>query len=95
MASHIARFFLDSNRNGCIGDKERAPEILQKVVDLCGYCMGVQCFTVERLGKNGRDERMESLTELEEFIGTLDLAPEEERSIARILEKLREEAAAS
>ena len=38
---------------------------------------------------------MESLTELEEFIGTLDLAPEEERSIARILEKLREETAAS
>jgi len=38
---------------------------------------------------------MESLTELEEFIGTLDLAPEEERRIARILEKLREETAAS
>nr|AIZ49754.1 hypothetical protein [Aeromonas salmonicida subsp. salmonicida] len=38
---------------------------------------------------------MESLTELEEFIWTLDLAPEEEKRIARILEKLREETAAS
>ncbi len=39
---------------------------------------------------------MESaLIELEEFIETLDLAPEEGRSIARILEKLREEAGAS
>ncbi len=39
---------------------------------------------------------MESLlSELEEFIWTLDLAPEEEKIIARILEKLREETAAS
>lgn len=53
MASHRARDFFDSNWKGCIGDKERTPEILQKVVDLCGYCIGVQCFTVERLRKNG------------------------------------------
>lgn len=39
---------------------------------------------------------MESLlSELEEFVETLDLAPEEERKIARILEKLRDEATAS
>ncbi len=57
--------------------------------------MCIQCFTVERLGEQGGN-RMESLlSELEEFIGTLDLAPEEERRIARILEKLREETAAS
>ena len=39
---------------------------------------------------------MESLlSELEEFVETLDLAPEEESKIARILEKLRDEATAS
>ncbi|MFM5833805.1 hypothetical protein [Aeromonas caviae] len=39
---------------------------------------------------------MESLlSELEEFVETLDLAPEEESNIARILEKLRDEATAS
>nr|QWY91847.1 hypothetical protein [Aeromonas salmonicida subsp. salmonicida] len=53
MASHRARDFFDSNWKGCIGDKERTPEILQKVVDLCRYCIGVQCFTVERLRENG------------------------------------------
>ncbi len=36
-----------------------------------------------------------SLTELEELIETLDLTPQEEDRIARILEKLRDEAAAS
>lgn len=56
--------------------------------------MGIQCFTVERLGEQGGD-RMESLSELEEFVETLDLAPEEESKIARILEKLRDEATAS
>lgn len=59
------------------------------------HCMCIQYFTVERLGEQ-EGKRMESaLIELEEFIETLDLAPEEGRSIARILEKLREEAAAS
>ena len=39
---------------------------------------------------------MESLlSELEEFVETLDLAPEEESKIARILEKLRDETTAS
>ena len=40
-------------------------------------------------------ERMESLSELEEFIETLDLTPEEENKIARILEKIRDEATVS
>ena len=57
--------------------------------------MDIQCFTVERLGEQGGD-RMESLlSELEEFVETLYLAPEEESKIARILEKLRDEATAS
>ena len=44
--------------------------------------MGIQCFTVERLGEQGGD-RMESLlSELEEFVETLDPAPEEESKIA-------------
>lgn len=36
-----------------------------------------------------------SLTELEELIETLDLTPQEEDRIARILEKLRDETTAS
>lgn len=36
-----------------------------------------------------------SLTELEDLIETLDLTPQEEDRIARILQKLRDEAAAS
>lgn len=57
--------------------------------------MGIQYFTVERLGEQGGD-RMESLlSELEEFIETLDLTPEEESKIARILKKLRDEATVS
>ena len=57
--------------------------------------MRIQCFTVERLGEQ-RGERMESLqSEPEGVVETLDLAPEEERKIARILEKLRDEATAS
>ena len=72
-----------------------APLCLQKVVNSLRYCMGIQCFTVERLGEQGGD-RMESLlSELEEFVETLDLAPEEESKIARILEKLRDEATVS
>ena len=35
------------------------------------------------------------LSELEEFVETLYLAPEEESKIARILEKLRDEATVS
>jgi uncharacterized coiled-coil DUF342 family protein len=38
---------------------------------------------------------MESLSELEEFIETLDLTPEEESNLARILKKLRDEATVS
>ena len=39
---------------------------------------------------------MESiLTELEDFIETLDLTPQEEETFARILEKLRDETTAS
>ena len=59
------------------------------------HCMGIQYFTVERLGELGGN-RMESLlSELEEFVETLDLALEEESKIARILKKLRDEATAS
>lgn len=36
-----------------------------------------------------------SLTELEEFIETLDLTPQEVEGFARILEKLRDEEATS
>ncbi|MGK4476355.1 hypothetical protein [Aeromonas molluscorum] len=36
-----------------------------------------------------------SLVELEEFIETLDLTPQEEDRFARILEKLRDEATVS
>ncbi len=36
-----------------------------------------------------------SLTELEDLIDTLDLTPQEEDRLARILEKLRDEATAS
>lgn len=36
-----------------------------------------------------------SLTELEEFIETLDLTPQEVNRFARILEKLRDETTAS
>ncbi len=35
-----------------------------------------------------------SLTELEDLIDTLDLTPQEEDRLARILQKLRDEAAA-
>lgn len=36
-----------------------------------------------------------TLTELQDFIETLDLTPQEEKTIARILEKLRDEATTS
>ena len=57
--------------------------------------MPIQYFTAERLRENGRHWMESSLTELEELIETLDLTPQEEDRIARILQKLRDEAAAS
>ena len=52
--------------------------------------MGIQYFTVERLGEQGGN-RMESLAELENILDTLDLSRVEEEKIARILERLRDE----
>lgn len=94
MASHRVRGYVDSNWYGHVGGKESVPVSPKKVIDLHGYCMRIQCFTVERLRKNG-GPGMESLSELAEFIETLDLTPEEESKIARILEKLRDEATVS
>ncbi len=72
--------------------KDSAPLGLQKVVNSLGYCMGIQCFTVERLRADKRGpDRMDSLTELEHVLETLDLTRVEEEKIARILERLRDE----
>ncbi|TNI07420.1 hypothetical protein CF104_03890 [Aeromonas jandaei] len=74
--------------------KESAPIWKRKMLDSSRHCMGIQCFTVERLRANKRrHDRMDSLAELEDFLETLDLAPEEGEEIARILEKLRDEVA--
>ena len=94
MASHRVRVSFGSNLSARRRE-ERTPVILQKVVDLRRCCIGIQYFTVVRLRENGGQERMESLSELEEFIETLDLTPEEESKIARILKKLRDEATVS
>ena len=95
MTSHRERDFSPANKMIGVGWQNCTPVSPQKVVNLCGHCIGIQCFTVERLGEQGGD-RMESLlSELEEFVETLDLAPEEESKIARILEKLRDEATVS
>lgn len=72
--------------------EDTAPLSLQKVVHSLGCCMGIQCFTVERLrGEERGPGRMDSLTELEHVIETLDLTKVEEEKIARILERLRDE----
>lgn len=72
--------------------KDSAPLGLQKVVNSLRYCMGIQCFTVERLRADKRGpDRMESLAELENILDTLDLSRVEEEKIARILERLRDE----
>lgn len=95
MTSHRVRELLLTKKQIGEGYRNCTPVSPQKVVNSCGYCMCIQCFTVERLGEQGGD-RMESLlSELEEFVETLDLAPEEESKIARILEKLRDEATVS
>lgn len=80
---------------GALEGEKITPASIQKMVDSSGCCMDVQYFTAGRLGEIGRQNRMESVAELEEFIGTLDLTPEEESRIARILENLREEIAVS
>ena len=94
MISHIERdFSLGKNRIAEV-IQDSAPIWRQKVVNSLHYCMGIQCFTVERLGVDKRGpERMDSLAELEDYLETLDLAPEEGEEIARILEKLRDEVA--
>lgn len=72
--------------------KDSAPLGLQKVVNSLRYCIGIQYFTVERLRADKRGpDRMDSLTELEHVLETLDLTRVEEEKIARILERLRDE----
>lgn len=85
---------LFSERMLIVGDaKDSAPLGLGKVVNSLLYCMCIQCFTVERLRADKRGpDRMDSLTELENILDTLDLTRVEEEKIARILEKLRDEA---
>ena len=65
------------------------------MIDSPCNCMPIQCFTAERLREKGRHWMAASLVELEEFIETLDLTPQEEDRFARILEKLRDETTAS
>lgn len=95
MTSHRVRGFSLPNRKIEEGDQNCTPVSLQKVVDLRGYCIGIQCFTVERLGEQGGNRMESALTELEEFIETLNLTYQEEFEIARILQKLRDGVAAS
>lgn len=77
--------------------QERTPAVTQKVVNSPLHCMGIQCFTVERLraDKRGGPERMDSLTELEHFLETMDMTKVEEEKIARIIERLRDELSAA
>lgn len=92
MMSNRARdLFFERMWIGELG-KDSAPLGLQKVVNSLRYCMGIQCFTVERLRADKRGpDRMESLAELENILDTLDLSRVEEEKIARILERLRDE----
>lgn len=91
MSNRVRDLFSERMWIGGLG-KDSAPLGLQKVVNSLGYCMGIQCFTVERLrGEERGPGRMDSLTELEHVIETLDLTKVEEEKIARILERLRDE----
>ncbi len=92
MTSYRVRdLFFERMWIGGVG-KDSAPLGLQKVVNSLRYCMGIQCFTVERLRADKRGpDRMESLAELENILDTLDLSRVEEEKIARILERLRDE----
>ena len=92
MTSHRVREFFLTKKQIEEGDRNCTPVSPQKVVNSCGYCMGIQCFTVERLRADKRGpDRMDSLTELEHVLETLDMTRVEEEKIARILERLRDE----
>ncbi len=91
MSNRVRDLFSERMWIGGVG-KDSAPLGLQKVVNSLRYCMGIQCFTVERLRADKRGpDRMESLAELENILDTLDLSRVEEEKIARILERLRDE----
>lgn len=91
MSNRVLDFFSELMWVGGVS-KDSAPLGLQKVVNSLQYCMGIQCFTVERLRADKRGpDRMESLAELENILDTLDLSRVEEEKIARILERLRDE----
>lgn len=91
MSNRVRDLFFERMWIGGLG-KDSAPLGLQKVVNSLRYCMGIQCFTVERLRADKRGpDRMESLAELENILDTLDLSRVEEEKIARILERLRDE----
>ena len=91
MSNRVRDLFSERRWIGGLG-KDSAPLGLQKVVNSLRYCMGIQCFTVERLRADKRGpDRMESLAELENILDTLDLSRVEEEKIARILERLRDE----
>lgn len=91
MSNRVLDFFSELMWVGGVS-KDSAPLGLQKVVNSLRYCMGIQCFTVERLRADKRGpDRMESLAELENILDTLDLSRVEEEKIARILERLRDE----
>lgn len=91
MSNRVRDLFFERMWIGGLG-KDSAPLGLQKVLNSLRYCMGIQCFTVERLRADKRGpDRMESLAELENILDTLDLSRVEEEKIARILERLRDE----
>lgn len=72
--------------------KDTSPLIMKKVVGYPPNCMGIQCFTVERLREEERGPgMMDSLAELDGYLKTIDLTPEDSNEIARILDRLRDE----
>lgn len=87
----ILIFFISLFDEYCTGENRSAIST-EKVVDLHNACMGIQCITAERLNVCRTVEpQMEALRELEEFVEKLDLTPQEEQDVARIMERLREE----
>lgn len=90
-SNRVRDLFFERMWIGGLG-KDSAPLGLQKVLNSLLHCMGIQCFTVERLRADKRGpDRMDSLTELENVLDTLDLTRVEEEKIARIIERLRDE----
>lgn len=56
MASNRARDCFETSMMERRRGKERTPTIPQKVVNSQVYCMGIQCFTVERLRADKRGD---------------------------------------